>query len=427
MWYRKTSRVIRINAGLLIAALIMLSSSCMTVWPTTDGGSTPETSEWVPSETTMESMLPSSFGPSPEPSPQPTPSGSSTPTPTLTPEPTPEPTPTATSAPTTGPVTPEPTVEPEPTTTPSNEPVPTTIAPTDPSTDAAAVYIVQPGDTLYRIATDHAIPMDVLIALNQITDPDLIYVGQVLLLRYDTGVNLDALDNTSRGWTYRVPSPLFQDVNASISADISRLIEPYGVIWQLPPNGQRTIYLTMDAGYEYHGNTARILTIAADQALQLTFFVTGSLIQHEPALVRRMVEDGHQVGNHTERHLNQPLTLQTSVDLVINDILAAEQRMIELTGQSLTPYLRPPSGAYSERSLALIRLLGYRAVFWSFAYSDWQVDQQPDPQVAYDHIMGQLHDGSVLLLHTVSDTNVQIFAQLIDGIRARGYTIAPLP
>ncbi|NCC49518.1 MAG: LysM peptidoglycan-binding domain-containing protein, partial [Clostridia bacterium] len=362
MWYRERPTIFRMTAFLICTSLMLLTGACMALIPTTTHESATQslTTAVSPSGSTAESD------------------------PALSSESTREPDPTIPSETTTIMPTPEPT----PTSSPSEEPVPTTASPAETETDTSAVYIVQAGDTLYQIAVRHGLTLSELITLNRISDPDLIYPGQSLLVRADQLIDLNTISNLARGWTYRAPSPLFQDIRATIPSDIESLLQRSAAIWQLPPTDIRTVYLTMDAGYEYHGNAASILTIAAEKNVHLTFFVTGSLIEHEPALVRRMVDEGHLVGNHTERHLNQPQTLQQSVDLVISDILTAEQRMIALTGQSLTPYLRPPSGAYSERSLVLLRQLGYQAVFWSFAYPDWQVDQQLDPQTAYDRIMG---------------------------------------
>lgn len=329
--------------------------------------------------------------------------------PTTTLEPTPEPT----SAPTS-----------EPTTEPTGTPTPT------PAADLKT-YTVKSGDTLFSIAVKYGVTAASLTKINNLSDPGMIYVGQILLIPAsdDTPVpsSYDSLDNTGHGWSYNVPSPLYQDIAATLPASSKALVDKYDAVWQLVQKDKKVIYITMDAGYEYGTNTTKILDTAKDKNVRITFFVTGSYINNNPAVVLRMVNERHTVANHTERHLNQPIALNTSLGTLQDDITKAEQRFENLTGKSFALYLRPPEGVYSERSLAVLRDMGYKAVFWSFAYADWQTDKQPDPDMAYEKIMGQLHNGSVLLLHTVSDTNTQILGRLIDGIRARGYSIELLP
>lgn len=292
-------------------------------------------------------------------------------------------------------------------------------------------YTVKAGDTLFSISRIFQITVQQIVAANHITDPDQIYVGQILQIPTEntdpTPQDFSDLDNKSFGWWYQVPSILDQDHPATVPDEISTLLAKYEAIWQLNDNDRNVVYLTMDAGYEYDNNTSKILDIAAEKQVKISFFVTGSFIAGNPDTVLRMVRERHQVCNHTEKHLNQPEALDISLDKLINDIAGAENRFAKLTGKSFAPFLRPPEGVYSERSLAVIQSMGYRAVFWSFAYADWQTDAQPDPVKAYNKIMSQLHPGSILLLHTVSTTNVQILDRLVDGIRERGYTIELLP
>lgn len=308
--------------------------------------------------------------------------------------------------------------------------VPTTTETTVLPSDGFLTYTVKAGDTLFGISQMFDVPMARVAAANGITDFNLIYAGQVLRIPRDDDPLLDdysTLSNNAFGWTYLVPEPLFQNIPAALPERAARLMEKYDGIWQLPDAERSVVYMTMDAGYEYGTNTSKILDIAKEKGFGITFFVTGSFIKNNPDVVLRMVNEGHMVGNHTERHLNQPKALDTSFQTLQEDILVAETRFTDLTGRTFAPYLRPPEGVYSERSLAVLRDMGYRAVFWSFAYNDWRTDAQPDPDAAYERIMGQLHNGSVLLLHTVSNTNVQILGRLVDGMRERGYSIELLP
>ncbi|NLF19925.1 MAG: polysaccharide deacetylase family protein [Clostridiaceae bacterium] len=232
--------------------------------------------------------------------------------------------------------------------------------------------------------------------------------------------------NTDLSWWYIPPKPLNQQLPAKIDPGIAALIAKYSTLWQLP-SGSKKIYITMDEGYEFETNTAEILDIAKAKNIPITFFITGSYLNHNLPLVKRMLAEGHQVANHSFNHLRPAPALAISTDYYIADIQSLASRFRELTGSEIAPFYRPPEGGYSERALKIVEDLGYTTVFWSFAYRDWLTDAQPDITAAFDRISGELHDGSILLLHAVSDTNVAVLAQLIDFVRAQGYVIAPLP
>src|SRR5690606_14378150 len=127
--------------------------------------------------------------------------------------------------------------------------------------------------------------------------------------------------------------------------------------------------------------------------------ITGSYLERNPALVRRMVEEGHQVANHSVRHLRPPAALADSPQTFADDVVGLEKAYLEEMGEPIARLYRPPEGGYSERSLELTDDLGYTTVFWSFAYHDWDTADQPAPGEALERILGELHDGSVLLLH----------------------------
>lgn len=232
--------------------------------------------------------------------------------------------------------------------------------------------------------------------------------------------NYGQYSNRDLSWWYRIPSPLNLGVQPTIEADIARLLQQYNGLW-LKPATKKVIYLTMDEGYEYEQNTEQILDIAKVKQVPIMFFVTGSYVQRNPQLVQRMVKEGHVVANHTDRHLRAAPALDEGTEVFIQDIKQLEEKYRDLMGQEIAKFYRPPEGGYSERSLKIAQDLGYTTVFWSFAYRDWLVDAQPDLQQAYEQIMGQLHPGSIMLLHAVSVTNVQLLERLIDDIRAQGY------
>ena len=143
-------------------------------------------------------------------------------------------------------------------------------------------------------------------------------------------------------------------------------------------------------------------------------------------MVRFASNEGHIIGNHSNKHKNEVKAVASGVDVLKEDLISLEKMYKELIGTDISSFMRPPEGVYSERTLAVIKDLGYRPVFWSFAYRDWETDKQPTEKEAMDKIMGQIHPGSVLLLHTVSKTNTDILGNLIDNIRDRGYRIGSL-
>lgn len=238
----------------------------------------------------------------------------------------------------------------------------------------------------------------------------------VITIVEDSGPDFNQYSNTDLSWWYRPGSV------PTIDAGIERLISNFDVLWKVNTNN-KIVYLTMDEGYEYQNNTTRILDITKAKQVRITFFITGSYLDHNPELVRRMLDEGHVVANHTDRHLRAPTI---STDELTEDIQTLALKYQQAMGQPISSLYRPPEGGYSERSLAVANELGYTTVFWSFAYRDWLVDQQPDPTSSYNTIINQLHPGAILLLHAVSETNVQILGDLIDGIRAQGYTIGVL-
>ena len=244
-------------------------------------------------------------------------------------------------------------------------------------------------------------------------------------IKSDSQGNYADLSNESQGWWFIVPKPLNQDVKANIDTKPKDLMSKYNGVWQKQTD-EKVIYLTMDCGYEYKDNTTKILDTALEKNVKITFFVTGDFIKSHPNLVKRMYNEGHIIGNHSNKHKNEVKAVASGVDVLKEDLISLEKMYKELIGTDISSFMRPPEGIYSERTLAVIKDLGYRPVFWSFAYRDWETDKQPTEKEAMDKIMGQIHPGSVLLLHTVSKTNTDILGNLIDNIRDRGYRIGSL-
>ena len=185
----------------------------------------------------------------------------------------------------------------------------------------------------------------------------------------------------------------------------------------------KVIYLTFDCGYE-NGNTEPILDALKKHNVQATFFVVGHYLETSPELVLRMVEEGHTVGNHTYNHPDMSkISDLASFNKEMDDV---EKRYQEITGKEMVKYYRPPQGKYSTGNLEMAKELGYQTYFWSLAYADWYQDKQPTKEEAFEKLLGRIHPGAVVLLHSTSGTNASILDELITEWKKMGYEIRPL-
>lgn len=182
---------------------------------------------------------------------------------------------------------------------------------------------------------------------------------------------------------------------------------------------EKNIYLTFDEGYE-NGYTAQILDTLRDKQVSAVFFVTYDYAKSNPELIRRMIDEGHVVGNHSWSHPSMP---DKSTDEVKTEITRLHDYVSDNFGYTMTLF-RPPMGEFSERTLAVTQSLGYKTVLWSFAYYDYDVKNQPTEQKALDRITGAEHGGAVYLMHAVSSTNTAVLGNVIDHMRQSGYTVA---
>lgn len=236
------------------------------------------------------------------------------------------------------------------------------------------------------------------------------------------------LENGSNGWYY-MPVPdnlLFTDTKATTNAGMLKLIEKYRGIWQQNTN-EKVVYITMDTGEDCLSNLNKILSVAKEKNVTITFFLTGSFIKQFPDMVRKMANEGHIVANHTYTHPNLPEYLGSKGEAAFKkQITDVEDEYKKVTGKDMVKILRPPQGAYSERVFDITSKMGYRLGFWSFAYKDWVSEEQPSYDYALNKVLGQAHPGSVMLLHPKSATNTAIFAELIDKLKDRGYSFKGL-
>ena len=185
----------------------------------------------------------------------------------------------------------------------------------------------------------------------------------------------------------------------------------------------KIIYLTFDAGYE-NGNTPAILDALKKLNVSATFFVVGTYLESQPDLILRMKNEGHTVGNHTWHHPD--MSQLASKDAFEKELKDVEDKYLEITGEEMTKFYRPPQGKYSELNLQMAKDLGYKTFFWSLAYVDWYENDQPTKEEALDKLLTRIHPGAIVLLHSTSKTNAEILDELLTRWEEMGYTFGTL-
>ncbi|MBO5906535.1 MAG: polysaccharide deacetylase family protein [Clostridia bacterium] len=187
-------------------------------------------------------------------------------------------------------------------------------------------------------------------------------------------------------------------------------------------SGEKVLYLTFDAGYE-NGNVEKIVDVLDKYDISAAFFVLDNLIYKNPNLIKRLASEGHLVCNHTKNH--KDLSAAT-VETIQNDLKALEDICKSETGVEMAKYFRFPCGRYSPEAIKTVSELGYKTVFWSFAYEDWDNKKQPSEEYAIKKILNNTHDGAIILLHPTSQTNARIMERLVLAWREMGYSFGTL-
>ena len=225
------------------------------------------------------------------------------------------------------------------------------------------------------------------------------------------------LNNKKIGWGIKKNE---QHEQPDLGSENKRLIEENGGIAIGNPN-EKVIYLTFDEGYEA-GYTAKILDVLKENNVKAAFFITGHYLNSQPDLVRRMIDEGHIVGNHTVNHPSIP---DLNDEEIKEEIMKLHTAVYEKFGYEMR-YFRPPKGEYSQRTLGTTKKLGYITVMWSFAYDDWDEKKQGREDYAEKKILSNLHNGEVMLLHATSKDNTNILDEVLKKIQSQGYTFKTL-
>ena len=222
-------------------------------------------------------------------------------------------------------------------------------------------------------------------------------------------------------------TPRAKDHRQPVFGSDLRAVEEYGGYYMdyrhtQPDAEDKVVYLTFDAGYE-NGNVAKVLDALRAEGATGAFFILGHVAEKHPDLVRRMADEGHLVCNHTYTHKN---LCGAPKETVQGELERLENACREVAGVTAAKYFRPPEGTFDAAMLQTVQKMGYKTVFWSFAYADWDNHKQPDPAAAKKKILDNLHNGAVILLHPTSATNAAILGDVLRDMKALGYRFGSL-
>ena len=226
-----------------------------------------------------------------------------------------------------------------------------------------------------------------------------------------------ALSNNKIGWGIKRNSKHEQPDVGGIN---KKIMDKYEGLY-LGNKDKKYIYLTFDSGYEA-GYTEKILAVLKQNDVKATFFLTAHYINSEPELVKRMIDEGHIIGNHTVNHKSMP---EIDNETIKKEVMDLHTAVYEKFGYEMK-YIRPPKGEYSERTVAYTNTLGYKTVMWSFAYDDWDEGKQGREEYGKKKVLENLHNGEIMLLHGTSKDNSNILDSCIKEIKQQGYEIKSL-
>lgn len=229
------------------------------------------------------------------------------------------------------------------------------------------------------------------------------------------------LETKERDWFYIIKK---DGSPSGIPDDVAQIINKHGGYY-LGNTQEKIIYLTFDQGYE-NGYTGKILDTLKENDVKAAFFLVKPYINSNKDLVKRMVDEGHVAANHSDTHPSMAQKALKGKEAFEAEFTATEKAFEDLTGKKMAKFFRPPMGKYSELSLEYTKELGYKSIFWSFAYNDWDVNKQPTHDYAKKVLLERAHSGGIYLLHSVSKTNAEILDWFIKDAKSKGYRFASL-
>ena len=248
---------------------------------------------------------------------------------------------------------------------------------------------------------------------------DFIILAAVILLAVGLGIGIftaESVQTGSWGLSYSVEGATPQGPASA------QILAKYDAAY-VGDTTEKVLYLTFDAGYE-NGCTTSILDTLKKHDAPAAFFLVGNYMEKNADLVRRMADEGHTVANHTMHHPDMSAIRDEAA--FRKELQDLETLYTAITGRQLSKFYRPPQGIYSEENLKMAQAMGYKTVFWSLAYVDWNNDRQPTAEYAFSKLLPRTHNGAVVLLHSTSATNAEILDQLLTRWEEMGYTFGTL-
>ena len=246
----------------------------------------------------------------------------------------------------------------------------------------------------------------------------LLTIGMIPSFAYG-GTNLLSSDDTELNWYFVTKG---KDILPEGPKEGAGILGKYNSYF-LGDTENKVIYLTFDEGYE-NGYTEKILDVLKEEEVPAAFFVVKPYITAYPNIIKRMNEEGHLVCNHSNHHPS--MASITDTEKFNKEFTDVEEAYKEVTGCDMPKFFRPPMGKYSLNSVKKTEALGYKTIFWSFAYKDWIKEDQPSEELAIKKITNGVHPGCIMLLHAVSKTNTNVLKTVIKQIKADGYEFKSL-
>ncbi|WP_409068932.1 delta-lactam-biosynthetic de-N-acetylase [Clostridium sp. FAM 1755] len=233
------------------------------------------------------------------------------------------------------------------------------------------------------------------------------------------------ISSKEKDWFFK---PSKNNEPATIPEDMENDLNKYSGYF-LGDTSKKYLYLTFDEGYE-NGYTDKILDVLKANNIKAAFFVTAPYVKQNKDLIKRMVDEGHLVCNHSDHHPSMASAALKGKESFEKEFTVVEDLYKDITNKDMPKFFRPPMGKYSELSLKYTEDLGYKSIFWSFAYLDWDRNKQPSPEQGKEKILNGVHNGSIILLHAVSKTNAEILDPVLKELKNDGYefkTLEDLP
>lgn len=178
------------------------------------------------------------------------------------------------------------------------------------------------------------------------------------------------------------------------------------------------IYLTFDCGYE-NGYTEGILDVLKEENVPAIFFITGHYLTSATTIVERMINEGHLIGNHSNHHKNFS---KISTSEMLKEVTSLSDMFESKFHTEMTRFVRPPEGSINDINAAALAENNYISLYWSLAYIDWYKDEYHGNHYSYNNVVPRLHNGAIILMHTVGKDNYMDLRDIILTAKEKGYT-----